>query len=73
MDSRLFEVLEQLMIETVLIKLTQFEKTGKIFIPQGNSIIIRPRFPLHFYCSIVELKKKSKSNREKLKLSLNKF
>ena len=37
MASQLFEFLEQLMIDTILIKLTQFEKTGFI----GNIFLFR--------------------------------
>ena len=42
MASELFEFLEQIMIDTFSIKLTQFEKTGSIgknFISVGTSII----------------------------------
>ena len=42
MTSKFFEFLEQLMIDTFLMKLTQFEKKnesmGKIFIPLGIQI-----------------------------------
>ena len=42
MPLKLFEFLEQFIIDTLLIKITQFEKIGsigKIFISRGNSII----------------------------------
>ena len=42
MASKLFEIVEQFMMDTFLLKLPQFEKTGsirKIFISLGNLLI----------------------------------
>ena len=62
MASQLFEFLEQLMIDTILIKLTQFEKTGFIgnifFISQGNSKIkfhLRNKKPITFFVTFTLL------------------
>ena len=45
MALKLFEFVEKLMMDTFLLKLTQFEKTGSIrttFISLGNLIILFP-------------------------------
>ena len=42
MALKLFEIVEQFMMDTIVLKLTQFEKTGSIgisFISLGNLII----------------------------------
>ena len=54
MTLKLFEFVEQFMMDTFMIKITQFEKTGSIgktFISLGNLMI---SFHFQICCSIVE-------------------
>ena len=97
MALKLFEIVQQFMMDTVLLKLTKFQKTGSIgktFISLGNLIInfqFRNSKSITFFVTVtfllldggfclpvnnrnaLNLKRNHKSNREKSKLSVNKF
>ena len=97
MALKLFEFVQQFMMDTVLIKLTKFQKTGSIgktFISLGNLIInfhFRNSKSINFFVTVtfllfdggfclpvnnrnaLNLNRNHKSNREKSKLSVNKF
>ena len=97
MPLKLFEIVEQFMMDNFVIKSNQFEKTGSIgktFISLGYLIInfhFRNKRSITFFVTFtflmfdsgfclrfnnvnaLNLKRNHKSNREKSKLSVNKF